>query len=81
MRVLREWVHRVLGTLSRRRRDEELQQELRTHLQLAAEDAQRRGETPATVVALLPCDPTIPVNDRNAVRVSEGCPFEETQGG
>jgi predicted permease len=46
MRVVREWLHRVLGTVSRRRRDEELEQELRSHLELAAEDAQRRGETP-----------------------------------
>ncbi len=47
MHVLREWLHRVAGTFSRRRRDEELQQELRLHLELAAEDAQRRGETAA----------------------------------
>lgn len=46
MRVLREWLHRVFGTVSRRRRDEELEQELRSHLELAAEDAQRRGQTP-----------------------------------
>ena len=46
MRVLREWLHRVVGTLSRRRGDQELEQELRLHLQLAAEDAQRQGETP-----------------------------------
>jgi putative ABC transport system permease protein len=46
MAVLREWLHRVLGALSRRRRDEELQQELRLHLQLAAEAVQRQGETP-----------------------------------
>ena len=45
MRVLREWLHRVFGTVSRRRRDEELEQELRSHLELAAEDAQRRGQT------------------------------------
>ena len=46
MHVLREWLHRVLGTVSRRRRDEELEQELRSHLELAAEGAERRGETP-----------------------------------
>src|SRR5688572_10189463 len=46
MRVLREWLHRIVGSLSRRRRDQELEQELRTHLELAAEQAQRRGETP-----------------------------------
>src|SRR5918994_5372616 len=46
MRVVREWLHRVVGTVSRGRRDEELEQELRSHLELAAEDAQRQGETP-----------------------------------
>src|SRR5918994_4118182 len=45
MPVIREWVHRVFGMLSRRRRDEELQQELRSHLELAADEAQRRGKT------------------------------------
>lgn len=44
MRLLREWLYRLLGTFSRRRRDEELEQELRSHLELAAEDARRRGE-------------------------------------
>ena len=32
MRVLREWLHRVFGTLGGRRRDQELEQELRSHL-------------------------------------------------
>jgi putative ABC transport system permease protein len=43
MRVLREWVHRVLGSLDPRRRDRELEEELRSHLELATDDAQRRG--------------------------------------
>jgi predicted permease len=46
MRVLREWAHRIGGTLLRRRRDADLEEELRFHLELAAEEAQRRGETP-----------------------------------
>src|SRR5687767_1914877 len=45
MRILREWVHRVLGTLHPRRRDRELEEELRLHLELAADEAQRRGHT------------------------------------
>jgi macrolide transport system ATP-binding/permease protein len=45
MRVLREWVLRVLGTLDPRRRDRELEEELRSHLELATDDAQRRGHT------------------------------------
>src|SRR5688500_1503113 len=43
MRVLREWMQRLLGTLFPGRRDSDLQQELTMHLELAAEDAQRRG--------------------------------------
>ena len=46
MRMLREWVHRLLGTLNPRRRDRELEEELRSHLELAADEAQRRGQTP-----------------------------------
>ena len=45
MHVLREWLHRLLGTVGRRRADHDLEHELRLHSQLAAEDAQRRGET------------------------------------
>jgi predicted permease len=44
MRLLREWMHRMLGTLRGGRRDADLQEELRLHIELAAEAAQRRGE-------------------------------------
>jgi predicted permease len=47
MRTLREWIHRLWGTLSRRRLDEDLQEELRLHAELAADDARRRGLAPA----------------------------------
>ncbi len=43
MRILREWIHRLWGTLLPKRRDSDLEQELRMHLELAAEDARRRG--------------------------------------
>lgn len=43
MASLREWIYRFWGTLRpSRRHDRELEQELRLHLELAAEDAQRR---------------------------------------
>jgi predicted permease len=45
MRILREWAHRALGTLHPRRRDRELEEELRLHLELATDDEQRRGQT------------------------------------
>ena len=44
MRFLREWGQRLLGSLRPRRPDEDLEEELRLHLDLAAEDARRRGE-------------------------------------
>jgi hypothetical protein len=42
---LREWIHRLIGTMRPRRADADLQEELRLHMELAAEDAQRRGES------------------------------------
>jgi predicted permease len=46
MRLIREWSHRIVGMLLRRRRDDDLEEELRSHLELAAEDALRRGVGP-----------------------------------
>lgn len=43
MRNLREWLHRAAGTLSRRRRDEDLEEELRLHLEMAT-DAARQSD-------------------------------------
>jgi hypothetical protein len=43
MPTLRESIRRLWGTLSRNRSDRDLEEELRLHLELAAEDAQRRG--------------------------------------
>src|SRR5688572_8547830 len=41
MRTLREWLQRLLGTVRADRRDEELAEELRAHMELAAERGQR----------------------------------------
>jgi predicted permease len=46
MSTLREWIGRLWGTLRRRRADRDLEEELRLHLELAAEDARRRGGSP-----------------------------------
>ena len=43
MRILREWIHRFRGTLRQGRRDADLEQELRLHLEMAAEHARRAG--------------------------------------
>ncbi len=50
MATLREWVSRLWGTLGPNRRDRELEEELRLHLELAAEDARRRGHSPENAV-------------------------------
>ena len=42
MATLREWVSRLWGTLHPSRDDRELEQELRLHLEMAAEDAAAR---------------------------------------
>jgi len=47
MMTLREWMVRLVGTLRPSRRDVELEQELRLHVELVAEDARRRG-SPST---------------------------------
>jgi len=46
MDALRAWIHRLFGSLRQGRRDGELEQELQLHLDLAAEDARRRGQSP-----------------------------------
>ena len=43
MESLREWIVRLWGTLRPGRRDADLEEELRAHLELAAEHERRRG--------------------------------------
>ena len=47
--TLRECVVRLIGTLSPRQRDQELEEELRLHVELAADEARRRGGPPERV--------------------------------
>jgi hypothetical protein len=50
MYIFREFVSRIWGTLRRRRTDREMDEELRLHLELAAEEAIRRGDSPERAV-------------------------------
>ncbi len=50
MTTVREWINRLLGTFRWRRPDRDLEEELRLHLELAAEDARRRGDSRAGAV-------------------------------
>ena len=43
MRALREWIHRTWAAIRPSRRDSDLEEELRCHLELAAADAIRRS--------------------------------------
>lgn len=43
MATLREWITRLVGTVRPARRDRDLEQELRSHLELAAHDERHRG--------------------------------------
>jgi putative ABC transport system permease protein len=45
MVTLREWLHRLWGSVTRSRRDRELEAELRTHLELAEERERQRGSS------------------------------------
>jgi hypothetical protein len=48
--ALREAIHRLLGTFRCRRTDRDLEEELRLHLELAAEDARRRSGSRGSAV-------------------------------
>jgi putative ABC transport system permease protein len=57
MHILREWIHRLWGTGYGHRPDGDLERELRLHMELVAEAAQRRGLAPdaaarAAVIAI-----------------------------
>jgi predicted permease len=49
-RALWAWLARFWGTLRPRRSDRDLEDEIRLHLELAADDARRRGEPPDAAV-------------------------------
>jgi hypothetical protein len=46
MRIFREWIQRFRGTLLPGRRDADLEHELRSHMEMVADDARRRGLDP-----------------------------------
>ena len=46
MATMREWLRRLSGTIRRDRADQDLEEELRLHVELLAEAAQRQGHSP-----------------------------------
>ncbi|MBY0496831.1 MAG: ABC transporter permease [Cyanobacteria bacterium] len=75
MRILREWIHRLRGTLLPRRRDADLEEELRLHIEMAAEDAALRGlnSTDSARAARLKAGGTLQAMD--ALRDQRGVPW------
>ena len=75
MATLREWIQRVRGTLRPGRSDADLEEELRLHLQMADDDARRRGVPPAesTRAARIRSGSLVPAMD--ALRDQRGLPW------
>src|SRR6476660_3177565 len=75
MRVIREWLHRLAGTLLRRRCDIDLEEELRLHLEMAAEDARSRGHEPADAVRAAQVKTGAASQAMDALRDQRGVPW------
>ena len=80
LRMLREWMHRVAGSLRLGRRDAELEEELRLHQDLAAEDAQRRGESPRDALRTARIRAGGALQALDAVRDQRGLPWLDDLG-
>src|SRR6187455_2361056 len=52
MRAIREFLRRLTASFRRSRPDDDLERELRLHLELAAEDEQRHGHAPSEAARL-----------------------------
>src|SRR5687768_13083289 len=75
MRTLREWIHRLFGTLRFARRDDDLAEELRLHLEMAAEAARRRGDDPAAAARAARLQNGNTTHAMDALRDQRGFPW------
>jgi predicted permease len=75
MRVVREWLHRLAGTLLRRRCDTDLEEELQLHLEMATEDARSRGLEPADAVRAAQVKTGAASQAMDALRDQRGLPW------
>ena len=75
---LREWASRLWGALSPDRLDRELQEELRQHLEFAAEDARRRGHVSERDVRAIRLRAGGITQAMEAVRAQRGIPAIES---
>jgi predicted permease len=74
---LREWASRLWGTLTSHRLDRELEEELRQHLEFAAEDARRRGHVSDLDVRAIRLRAGGITQAMEAVRAQRGLPWLE----
>ena len=75
MRILREWLNRLRGTLAPGRSDDDLEQELRLHLEMAAEDARRRGHDSADAARAVRLETGGASQALDALRDQRGLPW------
>ena len=75
MRRFREWMHRLQGTLLHGRRDDDLEHEIRLHMEMAAEDARRRGLDPADASRTARIEAGGASQAMDAVRDQRGLPW------
>ncbi len=72
---LREWTRRVLGALSGRRTDHDLQRELAGHLALAEEELRRKGHAPSDAARLARAAAGGRIQAVEALREQRGLPW------
>ena len=77
MERLREWLLRLLGTLTRRRSDQDLERELRSHLELAADETRRRSASNVDTVRAARLRSGGIAQAMDAVRDQRGLPWLE----
>jgi predicted permease len=75
MATLRAWIGRLFATFRPRRSDRELEQELRAHLDLAADEAERRGQSPADARRVATLDGGGVVQAMEALREQRSLPW------
>jgi predicted permease len=75
MPMLREWLRRFWGTLRRNPRDRDLEEELASHLEMVADEARRRGESPERAVRAARIEAGGVAQAMEALRDQRGLPW------
>ncbi len=70
-----EWLRRLWGTLTGRRRDADLENELRLHLELVADEARRQGHSPEAAMRRARLDAGGMAQAMEAMRDQRGLPW------